>query len=135
MLHCALVTFKLDALCFARPLLTPVPHARPHPCWPQNVLLDEFGGIKLADFGMARPIRNGFEPYSPQVVTLWYVVDDALIGMYCSVVPIVRKTSCLLWPMVPHLLKGTVHPNFSLRSIIIQRQLMCGVSGVCLSKW
>ena len=47
---------------------------------PQNLLLDNHGTIKLADFGLARafsvPVRN----YTHEVVTLWYRAPEILLG-------------------------------------------------------
>jgi hypothetical protein len=63
----------------------------------QNVLLDGRGGVKLADFGMARPVRNGLSAYSPGVVTLWYVRLRSLpVGaVYLCVCACVRVCVCL----------------------------------------
>eukprot|EP00037_Helgoeca_nana_P019055 m.184480 g.184480 ORF g.184480 m.184480 type:complete len:335 (+) comp24699_c0_seq1:149-1153(+) len=57
---------------------------------PGNVLLDGRGGVKLADFGMARPVRNGLSAYSPGVVTLWYRPPEVLLDevMYTTSVDI-----------------------------------------------
>jgi cyclin-dependent kinase 2 len=47
---------------------------------PQNLLLDNSGNIKLADFGLARafsfPVRN----YTHEVITLWYRPPEILLG-------------------------------------------------------
>ena len=40
---------------------------------PQNLLIDEDGGIKIADFGLARAIEPFADKvYTHEVVTLWY---------------------------------------------------------------
>jgi len=47
---------------------------------PQNLLIDNRGNIKLADFGLARafgvPVRN----FTHEVVTLWYRPPEILLG-------------------------------------------------------
>ena len=47
-----------------------------------NLLLNNKGELKIADFGLARtfyPGRN--EPYTIRVVTLWYRAPEILLGM------------------------------------------------------
>ena len=47
---------------------------------PQNLLIDQEGNLKLADFGLARafgvPLRN----YTHEIVTLWYRAPEVLLG-------------------------------------------------------
>ncbi|KAK6051757.1 kinase domain protein [Cooperia oncophora] len=47
---------------------------------PQNLLLDENGVLKLADFGLARAKSVPSRTYSHEVVTLWYRPPDVLLG-------------------------------------------------------
>ncbi|VDM83384.1 unnamed protein product [Strongylus vulgaris] len=47
---------------------------------PQNLLLDESGVLKLADFGLARAKSVPSRTYSHEVVTLWYRPPDVLLG-------------------------------------------------------
>ncbi|CAG0918197.1 unnamed protein product [Notodromas monacha] len=47
---------------------------------PQNLLLNERGELKLADFGLARAKSVPTKTYSNEVVTLWYRPPDVLLG-------------------------------------------------------
>jgi serine/threonine protein kinase len=46
---------------------------------PQNLLLKD-GQIKLADFGLAREFNTRGNPYTHEVVTLWYRAPEVLLG-------------------------------------------------------
>ena len=50
---------------------------------PQNLLIDKNGGIKIADFGLARAFGIPIRVYTHEVVTLWYRAPEVrhwLIG-------------------------------------------------------
>lgn len=47
---------------------------------PQNLLINEVGELKLADFGLARAKSVPTKTYSNEVVTLWYRPPDVLLG-------------------------------------------------------
>ncbi|XP_076358508.1 cyclin-dependent kinase 17-like isoform X3 [Tachypleus tridentatus] len=47
---------------------------------PQNLLINDRGELKLADFGLARAKSVPTKTYSNEVVTLWYRPPDVLIG-------------------------------------------------------
>ncbi|KAF0029424.1 hypothetical protein F2P81_018529 [Scophthalmus maximus] len=47
---------------------------------PQNLLINEKGELKLADFGLARAKSVPTKTYSNEVVTLWYRPPDVLLG-------------------------------------------------------
>jgi serine/threonine protein kinase len=47
---------------------------------PQNLLLDQFGRIKIADFGLARAFSIPIRPYTKEVLTLWYRAPEILLG-------------------------------------------------------
>lgn len=47
---------------------------------PQNLLVDECGHIKLADFGLARTFNIPMRAYTHEVVTLWYRAPEILLG-------------------------------------------------------
>lgn len=57
---------------------------------PQNLLVDQFGHIKLADFGLARVFNFPMRGYTHEVVTLWYRAPEILLGtkMYATGVDI-----------------------------------------------
>ncbi|XP_028585180.1 cyclin-dependent kinase 1 [Podarcis muralis] len=47
---------------------------------PQNLLIDDNGVIKLADFGLARAFGIPVRVYTHEVVTLWYRAPEVLLG-------------------------------------------------------
>uniref|UniRef100_A0A0N5A975 cyclin-dependent kinase n=1 Tax=Syphacia muris TaxID=451379 RepID=A0A0N5A975_9BILA len=47
---------------------------------PQNLLINDIGELKLADFGLARAKSVPTKTYSNEVVTLWYRPPDVLLG-------------------------------------------------------
>ncbi|KAK6748797.1 hypothetical protein RB195_001430 [Necator americanus] len=47
---------------------------------PQNLLVDENGIIKVADFGLSRSVNVPIRVYTHEVVTLWYRAPEVLLG-------------------------------------------------------
>ncbi|VVC40197.1 Hypothetical protein CINCED_3A017883 [Cinara cedri] len=47
---------------------------------PQNLLVNNNGGIKLADFGLARAFSFPLRNYTHEVITLWYRAPEILLG-------------------------------------------------------
>ena len=47
---------------------------------PQNLLIDNKGNLKLADFGLARAFGLPVKTYTHEVVTLWYRAPEILLG-------------------------------------------------------
>lgn len=47
---------------------------------PQNLLMDDKGTIKIADFGLSRRTMDIKRPYSREVLTLWYRAPEILVG-------------------------------------------------------
>ncbi|KAJ3101678.1 Cyclin-dependent kinase catalytic subunit [Phlyctochytrium planicorne] len=47
---------------------------------PQNLLIDQHGTLKLADFGLARTFGVPLRTYTHEVVTLWYRAPEILLG-------------------------------------------------------
>ena len=47
---------------------------------PQNLLINNTGQLKLADFGLARAFGIPVNTFSNKVVTLWYRAPDVLLG-------------------------------------------------------
>ncbi len=45
-----------------------------------NLLLNNKGELKLADFGLARIYGHPIQAYTPKVVTLWYRAPELLLG-------------------------------------------------------
>nr|CDJ95189.1 Serine threonine protein kinase-related domain containing protein [Haemonchus contortus] len=72
---------------------------------PQNLLVDEKGVIKVADFGLSRSINIPVRIYTHEIVTLWYRSPEILLGAQryaaavdvwaigCILAEIVLKTS------------------------------------------
>uniref|UniRef100_A0A3Q3X5C8 cyclin-dependent kinase n=1 Tax=Mola mola TaxID=94237 RepID=A0A3Q3X5C8_MOLML len=68
---------------------------------PQNLLINEKGELKLADFGLARAKSVPTKTYSNEVVTLWYRPPDVLLGSTEYSTPIdMWGVGCIFYEMV-----------------------------------
>uniref|UniRef100_A0AAQ4QMI5 cyclin-dependent kinase n=1 Tax=Gasterosteus aculeatus aculeatus TaxID=481459 RepID=A0AAQ4QMI5_GASAC len=67
---------------------------------PQNLLINDKGELKLADFGLARAKSVPTKTYSNEVVTLWYRPPDVLLGSTEYSTPIdMWGMGCILYEM------------------------------------
>ncbi|XP_008497990.1 cyclin-dependent kinase 3 [Calypte anna] len=68
---------------------------------PQNLLINEAGTIKLADFGLARTFAIPVRTYTHEVVTLWYRAPEILLGCkYYSTAVDIWSIGCIFAEMV-----------------------------------
>lgn len=68
---------------------------------PQNLLINQKGELKLADFGLARAKSVPTKTYSNEVVTLWYRPPDVLLGSTVYNYPIdMWGVGCIFFEMV-----------------------------------
>ncbi|NXD87876.1 CDK3 kinase, partial [Halcyon senegalensis] len=68
---------------------------------PQNLLINEAGAIKLADFGLARAFGVPLRAYTHEVVTLWYRAPEILLGCkYYSTAVDIWSIGCIFGEMV-----------------------------------
>ncbi|XP_028745546.2 cyclin-dependent kinase 3 [Peromyscus leucopus] len=68
---------------------------------PQNLLINQFGAIKLADFGLARAFGVPLRTYTHEVVTLWYRAPEILLGSkFYSTAVDVWSIACIFAEMV-----------------------------------
>lgn len=56
-----------------------------------NLLMNNKGVLKMADFGLARLFSNPLKQYTPKVVTLWYRCPELLLGAKSY------HTACDMW--------------------------------------
>ncbi len=47
---------------------------------PQNLLIDKFGNLKIADFGLARAFGIPIKTLTHEIETLWYRAPEVLLG-------------------------------------------------------
>ncbi|KAJ7999064.1 hypothetical protein DPEC_G00211530 [Dallia pectoralis] len=67
---------------------------------PQNLLINDKGELKLADFGLARAKSVPTKTYSNEVVTLWYRPPEVLLGTTEYSTPIdMWGVGCILFEM------------------------------------
>ncbi|KAI2804640.1 hypothetical protein RDWZM_007964 [Blomia tropicalis] len=68
---------------------------------PQNLLLDNKGTIKIADFGLARAFGIPIRPYTHEVVTLWYRAPEVLLGSQKYSTPVdIWSVACIFAEMI-----------------------------------
>jgi serine/threonine protein kinase len=68
---------------------------------PQNLLINQAGYLKLADFGLARAFTIPLRNYTHEVVTLWYRAPEILLGSKLYSVSIdVWSTGCIIAEMM-----------------------------------
>ncbi|XP_061210503.1 cyclin-dependent kinase 3 isoform X2 [Neopsephotus bourkii] len=68
---------------------------------PQNLLINEAGVIKLADFGLARAFGVPLRTYTHEVVTLWYRAPEILLGCKYYSTPVdIWSIGCIFAEMV-----------------------------------
>ncbi|XP_026865608.1 cyclin-dependent kinase 17 isoform X4 [Electrophorus electricus] len=68
---------------------------------PQNLLINDRGELKLADFGLARAKSVPTKTYSNEVVTLWYRPPDVLLGSTEYSTPIdMWGVGCIFYEMI-----------------------------------
>ncbi|KAG8197888.1 hypothetical protein JTE90_020267 [Oedothorax gibbosus] len=92
---------------------------------PQNLLINEKGELKLADFGLARAKSVPTKTYSNEVVTLWYRPPDVLLGStdYTSSIDI-WGVGCIFYEMI------TGYPLFAGNYVRMQLKCIFEVLGV-----
>lgn len=68
---------------------------------PQNLLIDQYGNLKLADFGLARAFGIPVRPYTHEIVTLWYRSPEVLLGCKTYSTPVdIWSAGCIFVEMV-----------------------------------
>ncbi|KAH6948128.1 hypothetical protein HPB50_023066 [Hyalomma asiaticum] len=68
---------------------------------PQNLLIDENGTIKVADFGLARAFGIPVRVYTHEVVTLWYRAPEVLLGAQRYSTPVdIWSIGCIFVEMI-----------------------------------
>eukprot|EP00916_Digyalum_oweni_P011069 GHVL01018401.1.p1 GENE.GHVL01018401.1~~GHVL01018401.1.p1 ORF type:complete len:226 (+),score=23.18 GHVL01018401.1:24-701(+) len=67
---------------------------------PQNMLIDEDGIVKLADFGLARAFSVPLRTFTHEVVTLWYRAPEILLGCRNYALPVdIWSAGCVFYEM------------------------------------
>jgi len=68
---------------------------------PQNLLIDQQGVLKIADFGLARAFSTPIKTYTHEVVTLWYRAPEILLGQRQYSTPVdIWSVGCIMAEMV-----------------------------------
>ena len=68
---------------------------------PQNLLLNNKGMIKLADFGLARAFTIPLRNYTHEVITLWYRPPEILLGSKFYSLPVdIWSTGAIIAEMI-----------------------------------
>ncbi|EGR30809.1 hypothetical protein IMG5_123230 [Ichthyophthirius multifiliis] len=97
-----------------------------------NILINDKGIVKIADFGLARHYSIPHRPYTPKVVTLWYRAPELLLELdqYSQAIDI-WSVGCVL---AEFLNEG--QPIFAGNNETNQFQLICQLIGYpCRYEW
>jgi len=91
---------------------------------PHNLLINRYGELKLADFGLARAFAIPVKKLTHEVVTLWYRAPDVLLGnqQYGSAVDM-WSVGCIFVEMM------TGSPPFAETSELMQLKRIFSVMG------
>uniref|UniRef100_A0A8D3D8M6 Protein kinase domain-containing protein n=1 Tax=Scophthalmus maximus TaxID=52904 RepID=A0A8D3D8M6_SCOMX len=96
---------------------------------PQNLLINEKGELKLADFGLARAKSVPTKTYSNEVVTLWYRPPDVLLGSTEYSTPIdMWGVGCIFYEMI------TGRPLFPGSTVEDELHLIFRILGITTSE-
>lgn len=79
-----------------------------------NLLMTDYGCVKIADFGLARKFSEPIQPMTPVVVTLWYRAPELLFGSKQQTTAIdVWSVACIFGELLLHkpLLPGRTEFN------------------------
>lgn len=89
-----------------------------------NLLINDAGVLKIADFGLARPVPPKGAALSNRVVTLWYRAPELLLGStnYTSAIDM-WSVGCILGEMLAH------KPLFPGNTEAEQLELICKCCG------
>ena len=90
---------------------------------PQNLLINENGELKLADFGLARAFGIPVRCYSAEVVTLWYVFPFFRFHI---------STFCFF---LINMMAGIDHQTYCSEQSCTQPALTCGQLDASLPSW
>ncbi|XP_037647653.1 cyclin-dependent kinase 12 isoform X2 [Sebastes umbrosus] len=96
-----------------------------------NILLNNRGQIKLADFGLARLYNSEERPYTNKVITLWYRPPELLLGeeRYSPAID-VWSCGCILGELF------TKKPIFQANQELLQLELISRLCGSpCPAAW
>ena len=91
---------------------------------PQNLLIDQNGGIKIADFGLARAFGIPIRVYTHEVVTLWYRAPEVSCWSNGAFPKYQLPLPC-----------PVLHVRFSLAARSIPVRLTSGASALSTPRW
>lgn len=107
---------------------------------PQNLLLDNKGTIKIADFGLGRAFGIPVRQYTHEVVTLWYRAPEVLLGSQKYSTPVdIWSIACIFAEMITKvpLFHGDSEIDQLFRIFRYARKFSCSINShaIFLAPW